>query len=111
MAFPYKKFFNYGENGSASIDWKTARVYEKIDGSLLTLYFAMGEWHVASSSLPDASGKISGLLNAKERKVGQFSTIENSRKIPLPLQMYFGCYGNKRTIDFLMRKLDATCSN
>ena len=37
------------------IDWGTARVYEKLDGSLMTLYRYGGAWQVASSGLPDGS--------------------------------------------------------
>jgi tRNA splicing ligase len=35
VAFPYTKFFNYGEEHAASIDWSTACVQEKLDGSLM----------------------------------------------------------------------------
>lgn len=30
-----KKFFNHGEGNAATIDWRTARVLEKMDGSLM----------------------------------------------------------------------------
>jgi RNA ligase len=65
ISYPYDKFFNYGEgNGevfySASIDWSTAKVYEKLDGSLMTLYFYDGAWRVQSSGTPDAAGEVSG---------------------------------------------------
>ena len=53
---PYDKFFNVGENGAAPVDWSSARILEKLDGSLMTLYFAHDQWHVASSGLPDAQG-------------------------------------------------------
>jgi hypothetical protein len=53
---PYFKFFNYGEGHAAPIDWSTARVQEKLDGSLMCLYWYKGSWEVASSGLPDASG-------------------------------------------------------
>ncbi len=52
------KFFNYGEGHAASIDWHTARVQEKVDGSLMTLYFYDNKWHVATSGSPDASGQV-----------------------------------------------------
>jgi hypothetical protein len=52
----YDKFFNAGEPNAGPIDWRTARVYEKLDGSLMTLYPYRNEWHVASSGLPDAAG-------------------------------------------------------
>ena len=32
VSAPYFKFFNYGEPHVATIDWSTARVYEKLDG-------------------------------------------------------------------------------
>ncbi len=57
---PYDKFFNLGEPLAAPIDWPSARVYEKLDGSLMTLYHHVGTWHVASSALPDAGGSVHG---------------------------------------------------
>lgn len=59
VARPYDKFFNYGEGHASEIKWETAKVYEKLDGSLMTLYYYKDEWHVASSGVPDASGSIS----------------------------------------------------
>lgn len=50
----YDKFFNLGEGHAADIDWHTARVYEKLDGSLMQLYHYDGQWHVATSGTPDA---------------------------------------------------------
>jgi tRNA splicing ligase len=58
ISFPYEKFFNYCEGGAAKIDWKTARVTEKVDGSLMILYFYKDQWHISSSGTPDASGNV-----------------------------------------------------
>ncbi len=55
LAHPYNKFWNHGETLAAQIDWDTARVLEKLDGSLMTLYWH-GEWCVASSGTPSAGG-------------------------------------------------------
>ena len=65
VSYPYDKFFNYGEGDGVNfyhekIDWDSARVYEKLDGSLMTLYFYAGEWCVQSSSNPDAAGRVNG---------------------------------------------------
>ena len=60
VSFPYTKFFNYGEGHAAEIDWSAARVYEKVDGSLMVLYYYDGHWEVSSSGLPDASGDMMG---------------------------------------------------
>lgn len=56
----FSKFFNHGEGHAAPIDWKTARVQEKVDGSLTTPYFYDNKWHVATSGSPDASGEVNG---------------------------------------------------
>ena len=61
VSWPFNKFFNYGEGHADSIDWSTAKVQEKLDGSLTTLYFYQGEWRVASSGMPDAAGNISSV--------------------------------------------------
>jgi len=53
------KFFNHGEVYAFAIDWSTARVQEKLDGTLITLYHFRGDWHVATRSTPDASGVCS----------------------------------------------------
>lgn len=56
----FDKFFNHGEGHAAPIDWTTARVQEKVDGSLCVLYSYRGEWHVATSGMPDARGEVNG---------------------------------------------------
>lgn len=60
VARAFDKFFNHGEGHAAPIDWNTAQVQEKVDGSLCVLYHYAGEWHVATSGTPDASGDVSG---------------------------------------------------
>lgn len=54
----FDKFFNHGEGHAAPIDWSTARVQEKLDGSLCNLYHYAGDWHVATSGSPDAGGQV-----------------------------------------------------
>jgi hypothetical protein len=70
VCYPFDKFFNYGEGHAAKIDWATASVQEKVDGSLMSMYFYNGEWHVASSGLPDASGGVNnGLIEWRENGI------------------------------------------
>jgi len=54
LAMAFKKFWNCSENLAAKIDWPTARVQEKIDGSILKLFFYKGEWRLSSMSMIDA---------------------------------------------------------
>ena len=56
----FDKFFNHGEGHAAKVDWATARVQEKLDGSLAVMYPYDGNWHVATSGTPDASGEVNG---------------------------------------------------
>ena len=51
------KFFNYGEPLAALIDWSTAVITEKMDGSLVSFYHHRGEWRIATKGTPDASGQ------------------------------------------------------
>jgi hypothetical protein len=58
LAHPYNKFWSYGDAPAATIDWSTARVLEKLDGSLMILYWDPNTeaWSVASSGTPRAGG-------------------------------------------------------
>jgi len=58
ISWPFNKFFNYGEGHADPIDWATASVQEKLDGSLVTLYFYGGHWHMATSGSPDGGGQV-----------------------------------------------------
>lgn len=60
VARPFDKFFNYGESHAAPIDWSTARVQEKLDGSLIILYHFHGMWRMATSGTPDGFGLVEG---------------------------------------------------
>lgn len=60
VSYSYDKFFNYGESTAAVIDWKTAVVTEKLDGSLTVLYNYKDTWCVQTSGSPDASGPVNG---------------------------------------------------
>jgi hypothetical protein len=58
LAHPYNKFWNHGEALAAEIDWSTAHVLEKLDGSLMILYWDPNAaiWTAASSGTPRGSG-------------------------------------------------------
>ncbi len=58
VAWPMNKFFNYGEGHAAIIDWTKASVQEKVDGSLIPVYYYDAQWHAATSGTPDAGRKV-----------------------------------------------------
>ena len=50
----FDKFGNYGESYVPEIDWSTASVQEKIDGSLMSVWNYKGEWHLSTNGTIDA---------------------------------------------------------
>ena len=54
----FRKFFNAEEPLAAEIDWATASVEEKLDGSLMALYWYDNAWQVQSSGTADAAGNV-----------------------------------------------------
>ena len=54
VCVPFFKFFNVQETNAANIDWESARVQEKIDGSMIKVWFDNGDWHYSTSSTIDA---------------------------------------------------------
>ncbi|MGL4949002.1 MAG: RNA ligase [Anaeroplasmataceae bacterium] len=51
----FKKFFNYGENKADEIDWNTARIDEKLDGSIIKVWKSKLGWVVSTNSMVDAN--------------------------------------------------------
>lgn len=56
----FDKFFNYGEPNASAVDWTTARIMEKIDGSLMRLFYWEGEWYLVTNSGIDAYSAPTG---------------------------------------------------
>ena len=54
VCVPFFKFGNYGESYADSIDWQSAKVQEKIDGSLIKLWFDNDKWHVSTNGTINA---------------------------------------------------------
>lgn len=50
----FDKFFNQGEPYAANIDWNSAVVEEKVDGSLIKLWYHNNKWHISTNGTIDA---------------------------------------------------------
>jgi T4 RnlA family RNA ligase len=46
----FDKFGNYGESYVPNIDWSSAKVLEKLDGSLIKVWFYKGKWRVSTNN-------------------------------------------------------------
>jgi hypothetical protein len=54
VCVPLYKFGNYGESYADEIDWNTAVVWDKIDGSLIKLWYHRGKWNISTNGTIDA---------------------------------------------------------
>lgn len=56
----FDKFFNYEEPNAAEVDWNTARVQTKYDGSLISAWFNDKKWHYSTNGTIDAYKALTG---------------------------------------------------
>lgn len=58
----FDRFFNYGEalNVTPEIDWSRAIAYEKVDGSLIKIYYHMGHWYISTRGTAYAESDCMG---------------------------------------------------
>lgn len=58
MAYPFTRFYNYGQPGAADVDIATAKFFLKIDGSMMTMFHDGYNWRVSSKKVIDADQRI-----------------------------------------------------
>ena len=54
VSYPFNKFFNYGESHAANIDWSSAHVESKIDGSICKVVNLDGNFLISTNGVIDA---------------------------------------------------------
>jgi len=54
VSMSFKKFFNYGEGFAADIDWKTSRILEKVDGSIISIFYDRDKWNIVTNGTLNA---------------------------------------------------------
>ena len=55
VCYPFKKFFNYGEGHSDTIDFETSKVQEKVDGSIMKMWYDGNEWIISTNGKIDST--------------------------------------------------------
>jgi len=83
VRYAFKKFFNIDEGYAAHIDWNTAVATEKIDGSIMSVWYARGKWHLSTNSTIDA-------FKAELAGVGPYKTFGDLFESVLPLSTFAG---------------------
>jgi len=87
VARPFDKFFNHGEQLAADIDWTTVTIHEKLDGSLIIMYYYDGKWQIATSGSPDAMGEV-GSYGITFNEL--FWDVWNDKKYSVPSTLHVG---------------------
>lgn len=64
ISMSFRKFFNSGETHAAKIDWDTASILEKLDGSMIQLYydFRKEEWFAATTGTAEGEGEVNNKM-------------------------------------------------
>ena len=62
LSCAFFKFFNSEESNAHKIDWDTAHVLEKLDGSLITIYHYNGVWCTATTGTALGEGEVNNKL-------------------------------------------------
>jgi hypothetical protein len=58
ISLAFRKFFNSAEGRAATIDWNTAHVLEKLDGSCLQIYNYKDKWYAGTTGTADGEGEV-----------------------------------------------------
>lgn len=83
VRYAFKKFFNVDEGFAAKLDWDTAVANEKIDGSIMSVWFARGKWHLSTNGTIDA-------FKAELAGVGPYKNFGELFESVLPLSTFAG---------------------
>ena len=81
VRYAFKKFFNIDEGFAAHIDWNTAVATEKIDGSIMSVWYARGKWHLSTNGTINA-------FKAELAGVGPYKTFGELFESVLPLSTF-----------------------
>jgi len=60
ISMSFFKFFNEGETNAAKIDWDTASVFEKVDGSMMQVYWDpyANKWFAGTTGTAEGEGEV-----------------------------------------------------
>lgn len=83
VRYAFKKFFNVDEPFAAHINWNSAVATEKIDGSIMSVWYARGKWHLSTNGTIDA-------FKAELNSVGPYKTFGELFESVLPLSAFVG---------------------
>lgn len=85
----FDRFFNLGEalNVMPVIDWSKAEVFEKVDGSLIKLYYHNEKWHVATRGTAYAESDCMGYGITFKELVFKALDVKDDEEFQLMMHM------------------------
>ena len=78
MSLPFYKFFNSAEGHAAKIDWDTAHVLEKCDGTMIQLYWDWNKnkWWAATTGTAEGEGEVNNKLGTTFHELFWSTVVE-----------------------------------
>jgi hypothetical protein len=86
IAYPFTRFGDYEPKKETNFDFSDFKCFDKIDGSLISLYFYGDQWNIATKSMPDGRGKIFELDKTHEQL---FWEIWDEKGLDMPIHKDF----------------------
>jgi hypothetical protein len=82
MSLAFRKFFNSEESNAHKINWQTARVLEKLDGTMIQLYWDWNkrEWFAGTTGTAEGEGEVNNKLGTTFNDLF-WETLESKNKI------------------------------
>ena len=68
VSYAFSKFFNAAQNLAVDIDWDSAEVFEKLDGSCANLYYWQDEWKMHTLGTVEGEGEVQMADSLMKRK-------------------------------------------
>lgn len=87
VRYAFRKFFNIDESYADQLNWDTAVATEKIDGSIMSVWYARGKWRLSTNGTIDA-------FKAEIAGVGPYKTFGELFESVLPLSNFASCKHN-----------------
>lgn len=87
--WPFRKFGNYNESYADKIDWNTARVQDKIDGSIIKLWWnrMTGKWQFSTNGTINAGTALANQMT-QETFLDVIRKADNYNEIILRLPIF-----------------------
>ena len=66
MSLAFTKFFNSEEGNAAKVDWNTAHVLEKLDGTLIQVYYDWHDktWYAGTTGTAEGEGEVNNKMGS-----------------------------------------------